>query len=197
MKKLRLPACFCLGGESEFSRISLASRISRALIKTLVPSQPRIRIRTESPPHGSQKVARDGMSVQNFLTDEGSKELHGVRSDELTAGNGAGNRGGARNTGTEDFLLFPAVLKRFFLPGSAWNVLAAGITFQLSPLRAVGGMSGLTWHARTVFSRTRTALYPEEWSLPHPDSGSGEVHTFQWRGHHIPAPTWEGCRVTL
>ena len=29
------------------------------------------------------------------------------------------------------------------------NVQSAGITFQLSPLRAVGGMSGLTSHART------------------------------------------------
>ena len=45
------------------------------------------------------------MSVQNFLTDEGSKELHGVRS-----GNAARNRGGS--------LLFPAVLRRSFLPGS-------------------------------------------------------------------------------
>ena len=29
------------------------------------------------------------------------------------------------------------------------NDQTAGTTFQLSPLRAVGGMSGLTWHART------------------------------------------------
>ena len=41
-----------------------------------------------------RKVARDGMSVQNFLTDEGSKELHDGLCDELTTGNAAGNRGG-------------------------------------------------------------------------------------------------------
>ena len=64
------------------------------------------------------KVARDGMFVQNFLTDEGSKELHGVRPDELTAGNAAGNRGGARNTGTEDFFLLPAVTPVSLLSGS-------------------------------------------------------------------------------
>ena len=36
----------------------------------------------------------------------------------LTAGNAAGYRGGARNTGTEDILLLPAVLRRSLLPGS-------------------------------------------------------------------------------
>ena len=37
---------------------------------------------------------------------------------DLTAGNAAGNRGGVINTGTEDVLLLPAVLKRSFLAGS-------------------------------------------------------------------------------
>ena len=38
------------------------------------------------------------------------------------------------------------VFGSLFIP--AWNVQAAGITFQLSPLRAVGGMSGLASLAR-------------------------------------------------
>ena len=49
-----------------------------------------------------------------------------VRSDELTAGNAAGNRGGARNTGTEDFLLLPASGPQAFLPPwflTSWGLL--------------------------------------------------------------------------
>ena len=49
--------------------------------QSLVPGQPGKKILAERLSNGPQKVPRDGfLPVQNFLTDGGSKELHGVLS---------------------------------------------------------------------------------------------------------------------
>ena len=48
---------------------------------------------------------------------------------------------------TENFLIFG--LLECHHPPRVCHDQTAGTTFQLSPRRAVGGMSGLTWHART------------------------------------------------
>ena len=54
----------------------------------------------------SRNVDGVRVAVQNFLMD-------------MTAGNAAGNRGGANYTGTVLFILLPAVLRRSLLPGSS------------------------------------------------------------------------------
>ena len=83
---------------------------------------------------------------------------------DLTAGNAAGNRGGARNTGTENLLFFPVVLARSLSPWfcASWSFLSMFCDFG-SLFRTLRRQSGQLLRQRQS-STSKTFDVPDAFS---------------------------------